>query len=130
MNEINNENFNEEDLYVNPEDIQEIEEIDKDALQAELNAEMDIEENNNNINNNINIQNEENNKNDELKEEEIYHKEYPDFKTKGEIYAINFHQNSGTLVIGDGEDTTYFFNLDKKELIREEKLNTDSVNFI
>ena len=59
-----------------------------------------------------------------------YHKEYENFKTKGEIYAINFHQSSGTLIIGDGEDTTYFYNLDKKELIREEKLNTDSVNFI
>ena len=136
VNEINNENFNEEDIYVNPEDIQEIEEIDKDALQAELGAEMDIEENNNinnndNLNNNnINIQNNENDKNDELKEEEIYNKEYPNFSTKGEIYAINFHQESGTLIIGDGEDTTYFYNLDKKELIKEQKLNTDSVNFI
>ena len=132
VNEMNNENFNEEDLYVNPEDIQEIEEIDKEALKAE----MDIEEENNNEannennNNNINNQNEENNNNNELNEGEIYHKEYENFSTKGEIYAINFHQESGTLIIGDGEDTTYFYNLDKKELIREEKLNKDSVNFI
>jgi len=136
VNEMNNPNFNEEDIYVNPEDIQEIEEIDKDALQAEIGAEMDIEENNNN--NNINIQNEDlnnnndidNNNNDMKEEEEIYHKEYENFVAKGEIYAINFHKESGTLIIGDGEDTTYFYNLDKKELIREEKLNKDSVNFI
>ena len=63
VNEINNPNFNEEDIYVNPEDIQEIEEIDKAALQEELGAEMDIEEDNNN---NINIEN-----NDDIKNEEI-----------------------------------------------------------
>jgi len=127
VNEINNPNFNEEDIYVNPEDIQEIEEIDKAALQEELGAEMDIEEDNNN---NINIENNDDNKNEEINEDENYHKEYENFKTKGEIYAINFHQSSGTLIIGDGEDTTYFYNLDKKELIKEEKLNKDSVNFI
>ena len=71
-----------------------------------------------------------NNENNDIKEEEDYHKENENFKTKGEIYTINFHQSSGILIIGDGEDTTYFYNLDKKELIREEKLNTDSVNFI
>ena len=126
VNDMNNPNFNEEDIYVNPEDIQEIEEIDKAALQQELGAEMDIEENNNNIN----IENKEVNNNEEQKEDENYHKEYENFKTKGEIYAINFHKSSGTLIIGDGEDTTYFYNLDKKELIKEEKLNKDSVNFI
>ena len=123
VNDINDDN-----LFINPEDIQEIEEIDKDALKEEIGEEMDIEEN-------INFDKEQNNnmenEDKDIKEEdENYHKEYENFKTKGEIYAINFHQNSGTLVIGDGEDTTYFFNLDKKELIREEKLNTDSVNFI
>ena len=126
VNEINPENLNEEDIYVNPEDIQEIEEIDKNALQEELGAEMDIEENNNNINN----LNSDNNEENELKKEEIYHKEYENFQAKGEIYAINFHQESGTLIIGDGENMTYFYNLDKKELIKEQKLNTDSVNFI
>ena len=130
VNEMNAPNFNEEDIYVNPEDIQEIEEIDKEALQAELGGEMEIEENNNN-----NIQNEElnnNENNNEIKdeEEEVFHKEYENFVAKGEIYAINFHKPTGTLIIGDGEDTTYFYNLDKKEIIREEKLNKDSVNFI
>ena len=48
VNEINDPNFNEEDIYVNPEDIQEIEEIDKEALKDEIENEMDIEENNNN----------------------------------------------------------------------------------
>jgi len=122
VNEINDINENDDNMFINPEDIQEIEEIDKDALKQEMGEEMDIEDNLNLENNNKNDNNKENNDND-FKEEE-------NFKTKGEIYAINFHQSSGTLIIGDGEDTTYFYNLDKKELIREEKLNTDSVNFI
>ena len=129
VNEINDPNFNEEDIYVNPEDIQEIEEIDKEALKDEIENEMDIEENNNNNINNEEINNNQN-ENEIKEEEEIYHKEYENFSTKGEIYAINFHKPTGTLIIGDGEDTTYFYNLDKKELIREEKLNKDSVNFI
>ena len=133
VNEINDINENDDNMFINPEDIQEIEEIDKDALKQEMGEEMDIDDNLDlgNNNNNDNNNNKENNDNDnDFKEEEDYHKEYENFKTKGEIYAINFHQSSGTLIIGDGEDTTYFYNLDKKELIREEKLNTDSVNFI
>ena len=130
VNEINDINVNEDDMFVNPEDIQEIEEIDKEDLKQEMGEEMDVEDNidlgNNNNINNIN----DNDNNNEIKEEENYHKEYENFKTKGEIYAINFHQSSGTLIIGDGDDTTYFYNLDKKELIKEEKLNQDSVNFI
>ena len=123
------DDINDDNLFINPEDIQEIEEIDKDALKEEMGEEMDVEENINLENNPNNIiENEDNNK--DIKEDDNYHKEYENFKTKGEIYAINFHQSSGTLIIGDGEDTTYFFNLDKKELMREEKLNTDSVNFI
>jgi ribosome assembly protein SQT1 len=122
-------------MFINPEEIQEIEEIDKEALKAEMGEEMDIDDNidlgnNNKDNNGENKMKDDNNNEDADKEEEEYHKEYENFKTKGEIYAINFHQSSGTLIIGDGEDTTYFFNLDKKELIKEEKLNTDSVNFI
>ena len=91
---------------------------------------MDIEDNidlanNNNINN---MNDNDNDNNNEIKEEEDYHKEYENFKTKREIYTINFHQSSGTLIIGDRKDTTYFYNLDKKELVKEEKLNKDSVN--
>ena len=131
VNEMNEINENDENIFINPEDIQEIEEIDKDALKAEMDAEMDIDENINLGDKNNNNENKENNENNkDLKEDEDYHKEYENFKTKGEIYAINFHQSTGTLIIGDGEDTTYFYNLDKKELIKEEKLNTDSVNFI
>ena len=127
MNDINE---NEDDMFVNPEDIQEIEEIDKEALKKEMDEEMDIEDNidlaNNNNINNMN----DNDNNNEIKEEEDYHKEYENFKTKREIYTVNFHQSSGTLIIDDGEDITYFYNLDKKELIKEEKLNKDSMNFI
>ena len=131
MNDINE---NEDDMFVNPEDIQEIEEIDKEALKKEMDEEMDIEDNidlaNNNNINNMNDNDNDNDNNNEIKEEEDYHKEYENFKTKREIYIVNFHQSSGTLIIDDGEDITYFYNLDKKELIKEEKLNKDSMNFI
>ena len=127
VNEMNDINENEDDMLVNPEDIQEIEEIDKEALKKEMDEEMDIEDNIDLSNNNINNMNG-NDNNNEIKEEEDYHKEYENFKTKREIYTINFHQSSGTLIIGDKEDTTYFYNLDKKELVKEEKLNKDSVN--
>ena len=66
---------------------------------------MDLEDNINLENNNNNQIKEENKDN---KEEENYHKEYKNIKAKGEIYAINFHQNSGTLIIRDREGTTYF----------------------
>ena len=107
MNEEDeNEPFEGEEEQINPEDIIDIEEIDKDK-------EMDLE--NENILNEIN---------DEIQ----YEKEYPDFLSKGEIYSIAIYNS--TLIIGDGEDTTTFFNLDKKEVIKSEKYNKDSVNFI
>ena len=130
--EVNEINTNDDNIYFNPEEIQEIEEIDKDALKKEMGEEMEIEDNFDleKKDENKNEDKEEEPKDEPKEEEEKYHKEYENFATKGEIYAINFHQASGTLIIGDGEDTTYFYNLEKKELIREEKLNKDSVSFI
>ena len=104
--EEENEIFEGEEDQINPEDIIDIEEIDKEK-------EMDLE--------NENLSN-------EIKEEIEYEKEYPDFLSKGEIYSIAIHNS--TLIIGDGDDTTTFFNLDKKEIIKSEKYNKDSVNFI
>lgn len=59
-------------------------------------------------------------------EEKIIAQEYQGFNTDGEIYSIAVN-DKGTLVIGDGEDTTYFFDLNKKEIIKKEKINKDSV---
>ena len=116
--------INDGEDFINEEDIAEIEEIDKEALKNEM--DIDDDDNNNNNNNIENLQNNDNEKEDT----EIYSKEYPDFQAKGEIYSINFHKDSGTLIIGDGEDTTYFYDLNNKKILKEEKYNKDSVNFI
>jgi WD40 repeat protein len=55
-----------------------------------------------------------------------YNKEFENFKAKGEIYSIAL-SNTGTLAIGDGEETTYFYDVVKKELVKQEILNTDSI---
>ena len=52
-----------------------------------------------------------------------------DFKADGEIYSIAKGPNN-ILIIGDGEDTTYMYDLDKKELVRKEKINPDSVSIV
>jgi WD40 repeat protein len=59
-------------------------------------------------------------------DEEVLKKEYDGFKTDGEIYSVAMN-DKGIIVIGDGEDTTYFFDANKKELIKKEKINKDSV---
>ena len=104
---LNNENDYLENEQINEDEIIEYEEIDK-------NKEMDLEDEN------IENVNEE--------EEENYEKEYPDFKSEGEIYSIGLYNS--TLIIGDGEDKTTFYDLDKKQIIKSEKYNKDSVNFI
>ena len=127
-NSINNNN----DIFNQYEEIKEIEEIDKEKLKAEIDQEMSIENDDNNNENNNDLDNEINDNfiEDENVIEEEYHKEYPDFQAQGEIYAIAFHKKSGTLIIGDGEDTTYFYDLDKKKVIKSEKYNKDSVSFV
>jgi len=57
---------------------------------------------------------------------EDFNREYEGFITDGEIYSISMNEK-GIAVLGDGEDTTYFYDLNKKELIRKEKINKDSV---
>jgi WD40 repeat protein len=65
--------------------------------------------------------------NDQMNPEELSLKrEYGEFQTDGEIYSIAMNEK-GVLVIGDGEDTTYFYDLNKKCLINKEKMNKDSV---
>jgi WD40 repeat protein len=63
---------------------------------------------------------------DPNQEELNFKREYDEFQTDGEIYSIAMNEK-GVLVIGDGEDTTYFYDLNKKGLIRKEKMNKDSL---
>jgi WD40 repeat protein len=59
-------------------------------------------------------------------EEEPFHREFENFRTEGEIYGITMN-DKGMIVVGDGEDNTYFYDVNKKELIGKEKFNKDSV---
>jgi len=53
--------------------------------------------------------------------------EFENFKAEGEIYSLAMN-DKGILIIGDGEDNTYFYDVSMKKLIKKEKLNKDSVN--
>jgi len=55
--------------------------------------------------------------------------EFENIKTDGEIYSIAMNEK-GIIVLGDGEDTTYFVDANKKAIIKKEKLNKDSVTCI
>jgi ribosome assembly protein SQT1 len=55
--------------------------------------------------------------------------EFDNIKTDGEIYSIAMN-DKGIIVLGDGEDTTYFIDANKKEIIKKEKFNNDSVTCI
>jgi WD40 repeat protein len=55
-----------------------------------------------------------------------YPKEFETFVADGEIYSISMN-DKGIAVLGDGEDTTYFYDVNKKELLKKEKINKDSV---
>lgn len=103
---------------VNPEDILQEEEIDKNAQQNKME-----------IDDNAEIENE-NYDNFEENEGEHYAQEFPDFSAPGEIYSIALQQEKGIAIIGDGEDTTTFYDIANKKIISSQKLNKDSVNFI
>jgi WD40 repeat protein len=66
----------------------------------------------------------------EVEEEAVaeveFKREFENFQADGEIYSIAMNEK-GVLVVGDGEDSTYIYDLNKKELIRKEKINKDSV---
>lgn len=55
--------------------------------------------------------------------------EFEEIKTDGEIYSIAMN-DKGVIVLGDGEDTTYFIDADKKTIFKKEKMNKDSVSCI
>lgn len=53
--------------------------------------------------------------------------EFPNFNSDGEIYSIDLFSKSGILLIGDGEDTYYAYDVVNKKLLKKEKIHTDSV---
>lgn len=55
--------------------------------------------------------------------------EFDNFKAEGEIYSLALTEK-GILVMGDGEEYTYFYDISMKKLIKKEKFNKDSVNNI
>jgi WD40 repeat protein len=55
--------------------------------------------------------------------------DYDNFKADGEIYSIVMN-DKGNLIIGDGEDNTYFYDASQKKMIKKEKLNKDSVSHV
>lgn len=78
----------------------------------------------------MNIINENQNEDQDMEvEQEIYKKEFESFKADGEIYSIDIN-SKGIIVIGDGEENTYLYDVNNKEIIKKEKLNKDSVNFV
>ena len=108
----------------NIEDSEEIKDKVSDLKDEEILQEEDIVKDPNTIDSNIDMDI------DDIAEQDPYQKEYPDFVTKGEIYSIAFHPSSSTLVIGDGDDTTTFFNINTKSVMKTQKINKDSVNFV
>jgi len=110
--------------------IEEIEVEDNDYSDEYLVDEEEFE----NLNKEDNIQiNKEKDDNLMEIESEVKHQnmkgEFENIKTDGEIYSIAMN-DKGIIVIGDGEDTTYFIDANKKEIIKKEKLNKDSVTAI
>ena len=57
-------------------------------------------------------------------------KNYFDFKTEGEIYSITLSNDDNILIIGDGCDNTYFYNIASKHLIKKLSINKESVSFL
>lgn len=57
-------------------------------------------------------------------------KNFFDFKTEGEIYSITLSNDDNILIIGDGSDNTYFYNITSKQLIKKLSINKESVSFL
>ncbi len=150
-NNINNKN-NEDDIEINEindnnkNDIsfEEVEEEDNDYFDDNLVSNEDLEnlgkfdfevvrdggmdiDNMDNMDQNMeNMDNMDNMENMDNIVEENFNKEFPNFRSDGEIYTIAVNEK-GIAVIGDGEDTITFFDLGKKEVLKKEKVNKDSV---
>ncbi len=75
------------------------------------------------------ISNNQKEKNKEDQKPEKIENYFPNFLSSGEIYSIILH-NDKTLIIGDGEDKTYFYDIKKKNILSEQKLNKESISFL
>ncbi len=75
------------------------------------------------------ISNNQKEKNKEDQKPEKIENYFPNFISSGEIYSIILH-NDKTLIIGDGEDKTYFYDIKKKNILSEQKLNKESISFL
>lgn len=64
----------------------------------------------------------------EISEGTCFDKEFPNFIADGEIYSISVLNEIA--IIGDGEETTYFYDIVKKKLNQKLKINKDSINNI
>lgn len=109
--------------------IEEIEEDDNQYIDDELIDQDELQHLENNFD--IVVEHMEIDENEENQEEldlDIK-KEFEGFKADGEIYSMDMN-NKGLLVIGDGEEFTYIYDTSKKEIIRKEKFNKDSVVFV
>lgn len=118
QDQVGEQNEEEGEEMINFEDFVEIEEIDKEnQMQCDDNDNDDNDNNENNISPN-------------QKQELNITKEYPDFTSKGEIYCLALNQKTGTVIIGDGENYTTFYDITKKQIISSNKYNNESVNFL
>lgn len=143
-----NENENKEDLDDDDDDF----DIDKLAEEANLGIEVeylgdkdpyddlweeeelnDIKQNENQNQNDTNNIEEESFKNDDDVKKMMERKklitlsEFPDFEADGEIYSIDIFQKKGIVAFGDGEESTYVYDIVNKKLLNKEKYSKDSV---
>ena len=126
--ESNNNNHKDENMDEEMQD--KIEDLNQVGNDEEIIQEEDINKNEIDADINDNDNNIPNDYIEMMDEEGFFQKEYPNFQAEGEIYSIALHPPSSTLIIGDGADTTSFYNVTSKTLIKTEKINKDSVNFL
>lgn len=107
VDELSVEEFEEEDIDYYDEGL-----IDNEVLENLKNFEIEIDKE----------------KTDKLIETHLndFKREYENFDADGEIYSITVNAK-GVIAVGDGADMTYLYDLNKKELIKKEKFNKDSV---
>lgn len=56
--------------------------------------------------------------------------EFPNFNSDGEIYSMDLCSKKGLLLIGDGEDTFYLYDVVNKKVLKKDKVHTDSVTHV
>lgn len=143
LNENNDKNNNSNKMEV--EEYSDDEDYDYDKLLEEADKNIDVEFYDGEDpfvyddiiveedNNNTNMLEEESFKNDEdykkmiERKSKIMNHAFPDFEAEGEIYSIDVHDKLGKLIIGDGEEYTYLYDIENKKTISKSKVNKDSI---